>query len=148
LRRFDGIGRRKTQGRKEDTMAAFNKFRGNKYGNKKYFGYDSKAEAQRGAELDALERAGKIANLEKQKKYVLIPAQREPDKIGAKGGKIKGKVIEREVAYYADFVYVNEDGDTIVEDVKGMHTPEYIIKRKLMLYVHGIRVREITGGKT
>lgn len=133
-------------------MAFYNRYRGNKYGNKKYFGYDSKAEARRGAELEALERAGKIANLEKQKKYVLIPAQREPDKIGAKGGKIRGKVIEREVAYYADFFYINEDGDTIVEDVKGYKGGGayeiFKIKRKLMLYVHGIRVQEITGGKT
>lgn len=129
-------------------MGIYNRFKANKYGNKKYFGYDSKAEARRGAELEALERAGKICNLEKQKKYVLIPAQREPDKIGARGGKIRGKVIEREVAYYADFVYVNEYGETIVEDVKGMATPEYIIKRKLMLWVNGIRVREVKGGKT
>lgn len=109
--------------------------------------YDSKAEARRGAELEAMASAGEITDLRRQVSFELIPAQREPDTIGKRGGVIKGKLIERAVYYVADFVYVNRDGDTIVEDVKGMRTPEYIIKRKLMLYVHGIRVREIGGKK-
>lgn len=104
--------------------------------------FDSKKEAKRWAELWYLQRAGQISGLERQVKFVLIPAQREPDRVGARGGTIRGKVLEREVAYYADFVY-RENGETVVEDAKGMRTKDYIIKRKLMLWVHGIRVREV-----
>lgn len=78
-----------------------------------------------------LERAGAIQNLQRQVKYQLIPSQR-----------IAGKVVERACSYVADFVY-DRDGETVVEDTKGVKTPEYIIKRKLMLWVHGIRIREI-----
>ena len=103
--------------------------------------YDSKKEAKRHQELLLLERAGAIQGLQTQVKYVLIPAQREPDTVGKRGGTIKGKLIERECAYIADFVYI-EDGQTVVEDTKGFRTADYKIKRKLMLYIHGIRIRE------
>jgi hypothetical protein len=53
----------------------------------------------------------------------------------------RGKLLEREVAYIADFVYT-EDGKRIVEDSKGFKTKDFIIKRKLMLYMHGIRIKE------
>lgn len=45
--------------------------------------------------------------------------------------------------YVADFVYKDENGEEVVEDVKGMRTKEYIIKRKLMLWQYGIQVREV-----
>lgn len=118
-----------------------------KYGNKKarFQGavYDSRKEARRAAELSLLERAGEISDLQTQVKFVLIPTQREPDTIGARGGIKKGKVIEKECAYYADFVYKDTNGETVVEDTKGFRTTDYIIKRKLMLHVHGIKIREI-----
>jgi hypothetical protein len=118
-----------------------------KYGARKarYNGavYDSRKEARRAAELALLERAGKITDLQTQVKFVLIPSQREPDTVGVRGGIKKGKVIEKECAYYADFVYTDDKGRRIVEDTKGFRTTEYIIKRKLMLYVHGIKIREI-----
>lgn len=104
--------------------------------------FDSKKEAGRYQELCVLEKAGIIRNLRLQVKYVLIPAQREPDTIGPRGGRKQGKLIEHEVSYIADFVY-EENGQTVVEDTKGVKTPEYIIKRKLMLWVHGIRVKEV-----
>lgn len=107
--------------------------------------FDSRKEAKRFAELAQLERAGHIANLQRQVKFVLIPTQREPDTVGKRGGIIKGKLLEKEVAYHADFVYMR-DGVQIVEDTKSPPTrkePKYIIKRKLMLYVHGIRIKEI-----
>lgn len=104
--------------------------------------FDSKKEAKRFCELKILEKAGEISNLQRQVKYVLIPAQREPDTVGARGGVKKGKLIERECAYMADFVY-EQNGETVVEDTKGFRTTEYVIKRKLMLKVHGIRIREI-----
>ena len=105
--------------------------------------FDSLKEYRRFCELRLLQRAGKITDLQRQVKFVLIPTQREPDTIGVRGGVKPGKVIEQECAYYADFVYVNDKGKTIVEDTKGCRTKEYIIKRKLMLYVHGIRIQEV-----
>lgn len=117
-----------------------------KYGNRKAYAagqaFDSKKEACRYAELLMLAKAGVITDLQRQVKYVLIPTQREPDTIGARGGIHKGKLLEKECSYIADFVY-KQDGETIVEDTKGFRTTEYKIKRKLMLYVHGIRIREI-----
>lgn len=106
-----------------------------KYRNKKVtidgIVFDSKREAKRYTELKLLEKAGQIQGLELQKEYVLIPSQ-----------KINGRVAERAVKYKADFVYT-ENGKTIVEDTKGVRTKDYIIKRKLLLYVHGIRIKEI-----
>lgn len=117
-----------------------------KYGNKKIIDgnevFDSKKEYKHWCDLKILEKAGMISNLQRQVKYTLVPVQREPDTKGPKGGIIKGKVIEREVAYFADFVYL-KDGETIVEDTKGVRTKEYVIKRKLMLERHGIRIKEI-----
>ena len=105
--------------------------------------FDSSKEYRRFSELKLLQRAGRISDLRRQVKFILIPTQREPDVIGARGGVKPGKVIEKECAYIADFVYVNDKGETVVEDTKGFKTTEYIIKRKLMLYVHGIRIQEI-----
>ena len=106
--------------------------------------FDSKKEARRYQELLFLERSNAIAGLQRQVKFVLIPAQREPDTKGPRGGKIKGKLLERECSYIADFVYRDVmTNELIVEDTKGIRTTEYIIKRKLMLYIHKIRIREI-----
>lgn len=106
--------------------------------------FDSKKEALRWSELRQLERAGVISDLERQVRFVLIPAQREPDTVGPKGGVKRGKLIERECAYIADFCYtICKTGTKVVEDTKGLRTPDYIIKRKLMLEKYGIRVREV-----
>lgn len=123
----------------------------NKYGNRKKtidgITFDSRLEARRYNELKALQGAGIISDLRMQVKFVLIPAQREEsDEVYVRGphkGEPKpGKVIEKECSYIADFVYL-ENGKLVVEDTKGMRTKEYIIKRKLMLYVHGIRIVEV-----
>lgn len=103
--------------------------------------FDSAKEARRWTELQLLQRGGAIQNLQRQVPFELIPAQREPDTTGPRGGVRTGKVLEYPVRYVADFVYV-KDGRTVVEDTKGVKTPEYIIKRKLMLWVHGIRILE------
>ena len=92
--------------------------------------FDSKREYERWCELKLLQRAGKICDLRRQVKYHLVPAQYN---------KVRN---ERPVDYIADFVYV-ENGRTVVEDVKGKRTPEYIIKRKLMRYLRGITIREV-----
>ena len=105
--------------------------------------FDSKREARRYSELLVLLKAGEICDLQRQVKYVLIPAQREPDIIGPKGGRKAGKLLEHELSYVADFVYKDKDGNEIVEDTKGFRTKEYIIKRKLMLWFHGIKIREV-----
>ena len=121
----------------------------NKYRNRKVKTSDgilhaSLLESNRWIELRLLERAGRIKDLQRQVKFVLIPAQRESDTIGKRGGVKKGKLIEREVYYMADFVYTdNETEKTVVEDTKGVRTKDYIIKRKLMLYVHKIKIREV-----
>lgn len=105
--------------------------------------FDSAKEYRRYCELKLLEKAGEITDLQMQVKFILIPSQREADIIGSRGGTKKGKLIEKECAYYADFVYTDKNGQRVVEDTKGMRTTDYIIKRKLMLYVHGIRIREL-----
>lgn len=104
--------------------------------------HDSKREARRWNELLLLQRAGQIKDLQRQVKFVLIPAQREPKIIGKRGGIKQGKIIERECSYIADFVYY-ENGLMVVEDTKGVRTKDYIIKRKLLLYLHNIRIKEI-----
>lgn len=93
--------------------------------------FDSAKEARRYGELVLLERAGQVFDLKRQVKYELIPTQ-----------KIGGKVVERACTYVADFVY-KENGKTVVEDTKGFRTKDYIIKRKLMLFIHGIRIKEV-----
>ena len=118
--------------------------------------FDSRKEAQRYKELLLLQRAGVIQNLELQKRYELIPAQYETVetgeyyKIGVKKGQPKTKqvCIEQSVVYIADFVY-EENGQTIVEDVKGFRDPasatyaKFVLKRKMMLWIRGIKVSEV-----
>ena len=119
----------------------------NKYGNTKIRVngevFDSKKEYKRYCELSLLERAGEIAGLKRQVKFVLIPAQREPDTIGPRGGVKKGKLLEYECSYIADFVYQDKTGKTVVEDTKGIRTKDYILKRKMLLYFHGIKITEV-----
>lgn len=102
--------------------------------------YDSVHEYNRWCELQLLERAGKISKLKRQIPYTLIPAQHETT-LDTKTGKPKRKCIERACTYIADFTYW-EDDKFIVEDAKGMKTDVYKIKKKLMLFVYGIQIRE------
>lgn len=112
--------------------------------------FDSQKEYRRFRELTLLERAGKITDLQRQVKFVLIPAQYEKfERYSPKTGKrlTDGiRTLEQECAYVADFVYT-ENGQRIVEDVKGYKQSTayavFVIKRKLMLSVHGIRIKEI-----
>ena len=114
-----------------------------KYNNVKIEGYDSKKEYRRAKELKLLEKKGIITGLQEQVKYELIPPQyRRYEVQGARKMLLKKECIERGVYYYADFVYCR-DGELVVEDTKGVKTKEYIIKRKLMLYLHGIKIKEV-----
>lgn len=109
--------------------------------------FDSKKEYRRYHELLLLKLTGDISDLQRQVKFQLIPTQYEHVKRYGKNGRVlkPGKrVIEKECAYYADFVYTDtKTGRVVVEDTKGVRTPEYIIKRKLLLHIHGIRIKEV-----
>lgn len=110
----------------------------NKFGNRKtvFNGevFDSLKELKRYKELLSLQGTGKIKDLDRQVKFTLLSSQKDAN----------GKTIERPINYYADFVYTDAaTNKEVVEDVKGKRTAEYIIKRKLMLSVHGIRIIEI-----
>ena len=129
----------------------------NKYGAKKITApdgstYDSKKEYRRWCELNLLEKAGKISNLQRQVKYELLPTITETyERYSTKSGKrLKDGVvvIERECNYIADFVYTdNETGETVVEDVKGYKSGSgysvFVLKRKMMLHFHGIQIKEV-----
>lgn len=108
-----------------------------KYGNLKTtvdgITFDSRKEANRWAELKLLERAHVITDLQRQVTFVLIPKQVR-----------EGYCVERACTYKADFVY-RANGKTVVEDVKSpaTMTQQYKIKKKLMLYVHNIEIKEV-----
>lgn len=111
-------------------------YRSNKYGSRKVTTatgqtFDSVREYRRFCELNLMQRAGVISDLKCQVKFELIPAQR-----------VDGRVVEKACSYLADFVY-KKDGQTVVEDAKGHKTEVYKIKKKLMLYVHDIRITEV-----
>ena len=95
--------------------------------------FASRHEASRYAELKLMQKAGLISDLQLQRVFTLIDTQRDRN----------GKIIERPVKYIADFVYKDADGRTVVEDAKGMRTDVYKIKRKLMLSIYGIRIKEV-----
>ena len=114
--------------------------------------FDSKKEYLRYRELMLLESAGVISGLELQKRFELIPAQYETyARYGKRGQRLKDgrRCVEQSVCYVADFYYKDKNGDPVVEDTKGYRNPStsgyayFVLKRKLMLYVHGIRIREI-----
>lgn len=93
--------------------------------------FDSEAEYRHWCHLKLRQRAGEITDLRRQVVFELIPKQTRPS-----GG------TERACSYVADFVY-QEDGRMVCADVKGFSTETWILKRKLMLHVHGIEVLEI-----
>lgn len=113
--------------------------------------FDSKREAWRYLELTKLVDTGVIKDLCRQVPFELIPEQREPStEVYSKGvnkGKPKpGKLIEKKCVYIADFVYTC-NGKTVVEDVKGYKGggayAVFTIKRKLLLFRYGIRIKEV-----
>ena len=108
--------------------------------------FDSKKECKRYKELALLEKVGQIENLRCQVKFELLPSYIEnyPRYSEKTGKRLKDgtRTIEKAVNYIADFVYI-ENGQQVVEDTKGMRTPEYVIKRKLMLWVHHIKIKEL-----
>lgn len=90
--------------------------------------FDSKLEARRWNELLMLQRAGAILGLERQVPFEMI---------------VNGHLI---CTYRADFVYVQTaTGERVVEDAKGVMTPEFRLKAKLMEAIHGIVINIWTG---
>ena len=102
----------------------------NKYYNKKTVvdghTFDSRKEARRYRDLKIMERAGVISNLQLQVPFVLF----------------KHSQYGRVVKYIADFVY-EENGKQVVEDVKGVRTPVYKLKKRVMAELLGIVIQEI-----
>lgn len=121
----------------------------NKYLNQKQtyknMSFDSKKELQFYQQCEMLERCGKIKDLQRQVKFELLPSQYETIKL--ENGKYKKVCIEKSCNYYADVVYFDIEADCQkVIDVKSEITrkkPEYVIKRKLLLFFKGIKIIEV-----
>lgn len=97
--------------------------------------FDSLSEKDRYLELLVMQKAGIISELVCHPRFQIIPKQETP----------AGKLNFKPAYYTADFQYVR-DGKTIVEDVKSKYTREekdYVLRRKMMLYVNGIYVEEV-----
>jgi hypothetical protein len=102
-----------------------------KYGNRKTeidgYVFDSLAEARRYSELKLMEAAGEIRDLELQHKFPFV-------------------VNDIKIGFYAcDFIYHDKDGRVVVEDVKGVKTAVYQLKKKLMFALHHIVITEVTA---
>ena len=93
--------------------------------------FDSKKEANYYTKLKILRDAGKILDLELQKRFVL-----------QQGFKLHGKTY-RAITYIADFVYKDQEGQTHVVDTKGYRTQVYKIKKKLFMKKFGIEIEEM-----
>lgn len=104
--------------------AAYNKFNNRRIKTEDGW-FDSQAELRRWNELKLLERAGEITDLQRQVDFPLIPA----------GAGL------RAIVYRADFVYI-ERGERVVEDKKGYRDRVYKLKRRLMLWLHKVTIRE------
>ena len=111
-----------------------------KYGSRKTYLdgiiFDSKHEAQRYAELKLMEKAGQIRNLERQRKFELIPAIKGP----------RGGLLQRSISYVADFEYFEKKGNDwvrVIEDAKGFRTDVYKLKKKILRWRYGIDIREV-----
>ena len=133
---------------RSSTLPAIRKKRANKYGARRIGTHASHKEHNRALQLRLWARAGIISDLREQVSFELIPAQYDETELsivasGTNPSKPKRLLLEHPCRYIADFVYVDSEGNTIVEDTKGYRTPEYIIKRKLMLWVHGIRIHGV-----
>ena len=98
-----------------------------KYHNRKTKGFDSAKEWRRNQELEALQRAGEISELNRQVPFVLMPSYTIADETTRQGFR-----TVREIRYIADFTYRLKDGTRIIEDVKGMQTDVFKLKRKLL----------------
>ena len=118
--------------------------------------FDSKLEWQRWLFLKEAEKNGQIRDLKRQVKFTLIPTQYRTEIVQLKTKRKQvQRVAEREITYTADFTYrklvVEQDypiGEReywglVVEDAKGYPNDRWPLKKSMMLYFHGISVREV-----
>lgn len=104
-------------------------------GSVKQITFDSVKEARRFGELEMMKNAGKIRNLRLQVNFTL-----QEGYTTSEGERV------RPIVYRADFTYQEHTPSgwrTIVEDVKGVRTKEYSMKRKMMLEKFGVDIREV-----
>lgn len=87
------------------------------------FRFDSKREGMKWLQLRQWERSGEISNLRRQVVFPLV---------------VNGVLVAK---YRADFTY-DLNGKSVIEDVKGVKTDAYRLKRNLMLAIHGIEILE------
>jgi hypothetical protein len=129
--------------------------RTNKYNAKKFISsngtkYDSKREYFRHLELLEMEANGVISELNRQVEFTLLPAVKVTETVQLKTKtKEVTKTIQQPIKYVADFVYT-ENGEKVVEDVKispKVLPKDYVLKKKLLFYFHGYKIREYYGKK-
>lgn len=87
--------------------------------------FPSKREAERYCELKLFLKAGLIRNLELQPRFLLQDEFFD-----------KNEVKHKKIEYVADFLYIDNDGKAIVEDVKGVLTAVYKLKKKMFLKIY------------
>ena len=105
--------------------------------------FDSKGEWERWLFLKEALKNGQISDLRRQVKYTLIPTQYRTEIIHLKTkDKEVQRVAEHEISYKADFVY-EKNGETVVEDFKGFPNDRWPYVKKMMLFFHGIAIREV-----
>ena len=96
--------------------------------------FDSKGEAAHYGRLKLAKQAGAVLDFERQVPFVFEVTYRA-----------NGREVVRKMKYIADFVVTFKDGRKEVQDFKGHKTREYKQKKKLMLELYGIEIREIKG---
>lgn len=111
-----------------------------KYGAKKTqvngITFDSLAEAKRYRELMLLQRSGIVTDVQLQPSYTLIPGFKH---------KATGKRVQA-ITYKADFLVTYADGHQEIEDVKGMLTPVYKLKKKLFMNAYPeLTIKEVSA---
>lgn len=124
--------------------------KGKKYNNKTFeadgYKWDSKKEYERWLVLKEAEAKGVITDLQRQVKFELIPAVTEEyvEHLKTKD-KIKKRTLQLAICYTCDFAYY-KDGEYVVSDVKAspkMLPKEYVLKKKILFALKGIRIREV-----
>lgn len=96
--------------------------------------FDSKFELTFFIYLKELENQGKISNLERQVKYVLLPKQVDS----------KGKFLYHPIEYKSDFEYDDINNTHHTLDTKGILTPDFRLKQKLFYYVFKRKIECVT----